>query len=124
MVAAVKGSPRMVDVIARAVRSRQRVPDSDRRLEVGGTTVVMTPAMVASARDRARSSRRPHPCCFRPRTISPHADNRIFGNLKLPSTHDKKMSLTQDVTLLGDTVHVRRRYLYGTVRIRFENTQN
>ena len=60
MVAAVKGSPRMVDVIARAVRSRQRVPDSARRLEVGGTTVVMTPAMVASARDRARSSRRPH----------------------------------------------------------------
>ncbi len=59
-VAAIKGRVAMADVIARAVRARQRVPDGPRRLDVGGTTITLTPQMVTAARDRARASRRPH----------------------------------------------------------------
>ena len=59
-IAALKGDLRMADVISKAVRARQRVPDGARQLRVGGTTIVMTPEMVRAARDRARSSRRPH----------------------------------------------------------------
>jgi DNA helicase IV len=59
-IAALKGRASMADVIHRAVRARQRVPDGPRRLDVGGTTITLTPEMVISARDRARASRRPH----------------------------------------------------------------
>jgi DNA helicase IV len=59
-VAALKGDLRMVDVITNAVRSRQRVPASPRTMNVHGTTITLTPAMVESARSRARSSRKPH----------------------------------------------------------------
>ena len=59
-IAAIKGRSAMADVIHRAVRARQRVPDGPRRLDVGGTTVILTPEMVTAARDRARASRRPH----------------------------------------------------------------
>ena len=59
-VAAIKGRAAMADVIHRAVRARQRVPDGPRKLDVGGTTIVLTPEMVIAARDRARASRRPH----------------------------------------------------------------
>ena len=59
-IAAVKGRARMADVIHRAVRARQRVPDGPRTLDVAGTTITLTPEMVVSARDRARASRRPH----------------------------------------------------------------
>ncbi len=59
-VAEIKGRKAMADVVSRAVRARQRIPDSPRTLDVGGITLTMTPAMVQSARDRARASRRPH----------------------------------------------------------------
>lgn len=59
-IAAIKGRPAMADVIHRAVRARQRIPDGPRRLDVGGTTITLTPEMVSAARDRARASRRPH----------------------------------------------------------------
>ncbi len=59
-VAAIKGRVQMADVIHRAVRARQRVPDGPRRLDVAGTSITLTPEMVVSARDRARASRRPH----------------------------------------------------------------
>ena len=59
-VAAVKGRAAMADVIARAVRARQRVPDGPRHLDVSGTVITLTPEMVVAARDRARASRRPH----------------------------------------------------------------
>ncbi|ABD10336.1 helicase [Frankia sp. CcI156] len=58
--AALKGDPRMVEVIAAAVRDRQRlprrevlIPYDDRMLRLGRDTV-------ARARTRARRSRRPH----------------------------------------------------------------
>ena len=59
-VATLKGSTRMVDVVARAVRQRQRVPDRPVMLTVGSVRIAMTPEMVRAAQDRARSGRRPH----------------------------------------------------------------
>jgi DNA helicase IV len=59
-IAAIKGRAQMADVIQRAVRARQRVPDAARRLDVAGTQITLTPEMVIAARDRARASRRPH----------------------------------------------------------------
>jgi DNA helicase IV len=58
--AAIKGDLRMAEVVAVAIRNRQRVPDSARHLTVDGTRIVMSPAMVSAARDRARASRKPH----------------------------------------------------------------
>lgn len=59
-VAVVKGDLRMADVVATAVRNRQRVPDGPRMLNVAGTRITLTPAMATAARDRARASRKPH----------------------------------------------------------------
>lgn len=59
-IAAIKGRIQMADVIHRAVRARQRIPDGPRRLDVAGTVITLTPEMVSAARDRARASRRPH----------------------------------------------------------------
>lgn len=59
-VAAVKGDLRMVQVIARAVRNYQRVPDTSRALTVGRHVITLTPGMVRSARERARRSGTPH----------------------------------------------------------------
>ncbi len=58
--AALKGDLRMADVVASAVRARQRVPDGPRRLDVQGDVVTLTPGMVAASRDRARAARKPH----------------------------------------------------------------
>jgi DNA helicase IV len=59
-VAALKGDARMADVIANAVRGREVVPDSNRTMEVDGHQLVLRPQVVAAARARARSSRKPH----------------------------------------------------------------
>jgi DNA helicase IV len=59
-VAVIKGDLRMADVIAAAVRNRQRVPDAPRPLLVAGTRITLTPSIAAAARDRARASRKPH----------------------------------------------------------------
>jgi DNA helicase IV len=59
-VAAVKGDLRMAGAVARAVRDRQRVPSEPVEIVIDGRTLVMTPAMVRSARDRARRTGRPH----------------------------------------------------------------
>jgi DNA helicase IV len=59
-VAAVKGDLRMVDVVAAAVRQRQRVPDEPVPLDVDGATVVLRPRVVAAARAAARDTRRTH----------------------------------------------------------------
>ncbi len=58
--AAVKGDPRMVDVLAAAVRSRQRVPRGPIELTVDGHRVVIRPGVVAAAREHARRRARPH----------------------------------------------------------------
>lgn len=59
-VAALKGDLRMSDVVSRAVRARQRVPQQAVTLNVGGTRITATPDMFAAAIDRGRASRRPH----------------------------------------------------------------
>ncbi|WP_297008683.1 ATP-binding domain-containing protein [uncultured Corynebacterium sp.] len=56
----VKGSVEMVDILTRAVRDRQTVPDSPVTFLVDGVTIHLTPAMVRGARTTARRSRRPH----------------------------------------------------------------
>ena len=59
-VAALKGDPRMAEVIAEAVRRRQRTIPSGRPLDVEGTIIRLQPRDVREARDRARRSRAPH----------------------------------------------------------------
>ncbi len=59
-VAAVKGDLQMAQVLSRAVRARQRVPDEPRKIVVEGTTLELRPETVAAARDRARRTRKPH----------------------------------------------------------------
>src|ERR1700761_3004870 len=58
--AVVKGDTRMVKVIAQAVRDRQRLPASDLTVDADGVALPLKRAAIAAARDRARSSRRPH----------------------------------------------------------------
>ena len=59
-VAELKGRLVWADVLARAVRSLQRVPDAPRPVEVQGVTLHLTPADVREAMTRARRSARPH----------------------------------------------------------------
>ncbi|WP_433876612.1 HelD family protein [Sinomonas atrocyanea] len=59
-VAALKGSKRMVDLVAAAVANRQRVPAADRILEVEGYKLLLTPRQVRRARDKARATGKPY----------------------------------------------------------------
>jgi DNA helicase IV len=63
-VAEIKGRPVMADVLAAAVRDRQRLPDKPLpiKLETAaqGETLYLRPATVRAARERARRSERPH----------------------------------------------------------------
>ncbi|WP_334171802.1 HelD family protein [Sinomonas sp.] len=59
-VAKLKGSKRMVDLIAAAVSNRQRVPASDRILDVEGQKLLLTPRQVRRARDKARATGKPY----------------------------------------------------------------
>ncbi|MEZ0165707.1 ATP-binding domain-containing protein [Kineococcus sp. LSe6-4] len=58
--ARLKGSLRMVDVLEAAVAARQRVPARPIRFDLDGTRVQLRPEAIASARTRARRSRKPH----------------------------------------------------------------
>ncbi|MEU6023106.1 ATP-binding domain-containing protein [Micromonospora sp. NPDC047134] len=59
--AAVKGRPVMVEVLTNAVRDRQRVPEEPLEIELPQREIlVLDPATVREARDRARRSGRPH----------------------------------------------------------------
>jgi DNA helicase IV len=59
-VAAVKGDPRMVEVLAAAITDRQQVPEADIVVEVGGQRLRLDPATCARARQRARATGEPH----------------------------------------------------------------
>jgi DNA helicase IV len=59
-VAALKGDVRMAAVIGRAVRMRQRVPRGPLVLNIDGYQLELRPAVVASARGRARRTHKPH----------------------------------------------------------------
>ncbi|MFC3298850.1 AAA family ATPase [Arthrobacter agilis] len=59
-VAAIKGRLAMVEVIRNAVANRERVPAENKRLNVEGTMLTLTPRQVARARERARATGKPH----------------------------------------------------------------
>lgn len=58
--ALLKGDVRMAKVLARAVRDRQKVPETDLELKVGSHRCVLTREAVAAARSRARATGAPH----------------------------------------------------------------
>ena len=58
--AAVKGQLRMASVIARAVTSRQRVPEQPQQLDVNGESLTLEPQLVATAIARAQESGKPY----------------------------------------------------------------
>jgi len=59
-VAAIKGRAEMADLVARAVRSRQRVPAEPQVLDVNGDRLTLDPQLVQSAMHRARESGKPY----------------------------------------------------------------
>jgi DNA helicase IV len=59
-VAAVKGDPRMVEVLAAAITDRQQVPEAEIVVEVGGQRLRLDPATCERARQRARATGEPH----------------------------------------------------------------
>jgi len=59
-VARLKGDPRMAQVIAAAVRARQRVPSKPLSMDVEGRQLVLRPHVVAAAQERARRAKKPH----------------------------------------------------------------
>ena len=58
--AVIKGDPRMAAVIAEAVRQRQRRLPRGRPIAVGSATITLRPQDVATAREHARRTRKPH----------------------------------------------------------------
>ena len=58
--AVVKGDERMVKVLRRAVRDRQRVPEHDITVDADGVDIPLSRDAIVRARDRARSLRKPH----------------------------------------------------------------
>jgi DNA helicase IV len=58
--AALKGSAIMIDLVARAVRSRQRVPSSVQELDINGDRLTLDPHVIASAVQKARETGKPH----------------------------------------------------------------
>ena len=59
-VAALKGRSLMADLIARAVRSRQRVPARPQELEVNGDRLTLDPQLVSTAIAKARETGKPY----------------------------------------------------------------
>jgi DNA helicase IV len=59
-VAEIKGRLDMVEVLANAIRDRQRVPDEPVEINVDRDTLVLEPATIAAARERVRRMGRPH----------------------------------------------------------------
>lgn len=59
-VALVKGSMEMADLLARAVRSRQKTLASPQQVRVGDDLLVVQPELIAAARSAAQQTRKPH----------------------------------------------------------------
>src|SRR2546429_1226584 len=58
--AVVKGDLKMVSVLRRALRDRQRVPQADLEITADGVAMTVPNQVVLRARDRARGLRKPH----------------------------------------------------------------
>jgi DNA helicase IV len=100
-VAAVKGDPRMVEVLAAAITDRQRVPDEDIVVEVGGQRLRLDPETGERARRRARATGEPHNqarATFRAEVVAALTDQMV-ANL----TRDlPEVDLPTDDELLAD----------------------
>jgi DNA helicase IV len=59
-VARLKGQPFMAELVARAVRSRQRVPAEPQELDVNGDRLTLDPQLIQSAMVRAREGGKPY----------------------------------------------------------------
>jgi DNA helicase IV len=108
-VAAVKGDPRMVGVLAAAVTDRQRVPDADVVVEVGGLRLRLDPATCEQARRTARAAGTPHNqarSVFRRELVQALADQMVAAltrdlpQVDLPDDDDLLVDLFPDERLL------------------------
>jgi DNA helicase IV len=106
-VAALKGDLRMARVLSRAVRARQRVPDSPRKLAVDGTVVELRPETVAAVRGRARRTRKPHNAAREGflRELLDHLAGELARTLGTDLSEDNRDDLLSD---LRDSPDVRR----------------
>ena len=59
-VARLKGDAAMAELLSRAVKQRQAVPEKDVRLRIDGTPLVLTRDMLRAARREARATHKPH----------------------------------------------------------------
>jgi DNA helicase IV len=108
-VAAVKGDPRMVGVLAAAVTDRQRVPDADVVVEVGGLRLRLDPATCERARGAARAAGAPHNqarSVFRRELVQALANQMVAAltrdlpEVDLPDADDLLVDLFPDERLL------------------------
>jgi DNA helicase IV len=108
-VAAVKGDPRMVGVLAAAVTDRQRVPEADIVVEVGGLRLRLDPATCEEARRRARAAGTPHNqarSVFRREVVLALADQMVAAltrdlpEVDLPEDDELLVDLFPDERLL------------------------
>jgi DNA helicase IV len=99
--AAVKGDTRMVELLAGAITDRQRVPEADIVVEVGGQRLRLDPATGERARDRARATGEPHNqarSTFRREVVAALTDQMVAA-----LTHDlPQVDLPEDDDLLVD----------------------
>ena len=108
-VAAVKGDPRMIEVLAAAIADRQRVPDGDVVVEVGGQRLRLDPATCEAARERALATGDPHNQArsrFRAELVEALSDQlvaaltRDLPEVDLPEDDDLLVDLFPDERLL------------------------
>ncbi|MBV8387070.1 MAG: AAA family ATPase [Acidimicrobiia bacterium] len=103
----VKGRAAMVDVLKRAVRTRQRILREDALIGFGALQLRVTPAASRAARRRARGTELPH-----------NAAKTVFDNSLLDVLVDQAMS--KDAGLGRSEGHVRRRELRASLRRSWE----
>src|SRR5215207_4005316 len=99
-VAAVKGGTRMVELLAAAITDRQRVPEADIVVEVGGQRLRLDPATCERARHRARATGEPHNqarATFRREVVAALTDQMVAA-----LTHDLPQVDLPDDDLLVD----------------------
>jgi len=108
-VAAIKGDPRMVEVLAAAITDRQRVPDDDIVVEVGGQRLRLDPGTAEQARQRARATGEPHNqarTTFRDEVVAALTDQMVAAltrdlpEVDLPEDDELLVDLFPDERLL------------------------
>ena len=107
-VVAVKGDLRMADVIATAVRRRQRIIPAGRPLHVDGTVIMLAPRFVRDAVQHARRSGEPHNVARKTFV------NDVMRNLVRALAAARGIEVDQEAraTLMAD--------LYGSIDVRRE----